>query len=79
VNAPHVIASASTPVFEFQALAALPCGCVAAAFRADQWDVAMISLEAKGPHCLHPSHQVGQVLDLSDLLNAEIVDEVVHG
>jgi hypothetical protein len=79
VNAPPVVASASTPVFEFQALAALPCGCVAAAFRSEQWDVAMISLEAKGPHCLHASHHVGHVLDLHDLLNAEIVDEVVHG
>lgn len=79
MNAPLLVASPSTPIFEFQALAALPCGCVAAAFRAEQWDVAMVSLEAKGPHCLHPSHHVGQVLELHELLNADIVDEVVHG
>jgi len=37
-------------VFELEALEGLPCGCVAAAYRARPWDVAVVSLEAKGPH-----------------------------
>ena len=39
-------------VFELEALEGLPCGCVAAAYRARPWDVAVVSLEAKGPHCI---------------------------
>lgn len=53
-------------VFEFEALEGLPCGCVAAAYRARPWDVAMISLEAKGPHCVFPGHRMGQVLHFGD-------------
>ena len=33
-------------VFELEALEGLPCGCVAAAYRARPWDVAVVSLEA---------------------------------
>ena len=39
----------TTTVFELEALEGLPCGCVAAAYRARPWDVAVVSLEAKGP------------------------------
>ena len=42
----------TTTVFELEALEGLPCGCVAAAYRARPWDVAVVSLEAKGPHCI---------------------------
>ena len=42
-------------IFELEALEGLPCGCVAAAFRARPWDVAVVSLEAKGPHCISPA------------------------
>ena len=34
-------------VFELEALEGMPCGCVAAAYRARPWDVAVVSLEAK--------------------------------
>jgi hypothetical protein len=41
---------------------------VAAAYRARPWDVALVSLEAKGPHCLFPGHRMGQVLHFGDPL-----------
>lgn len=53
-------------VFELEALEGLPCGCVAAAYRARPWDVAVVSLEAKGPHCILPGHATGQILRLGD-------------
>ena len=53
-------------VFELEALEGLPCGCVAAAYRAKPWDVAVVSLEAKGPHCILAGHTSGQVLRLGD-------------
>lgn len=53
-------------VFELEALESLPCGCVAAAYRAKPWDVAVVSLEAKGPHCILAGHTSGQVLRLGD-------------
>ena len=53
-------------VFELEALEGLPCGCVAAAYRARPWDVAVVSLEAKGPHCILAGHASGQVLRLGD-------------
>jgi hypothetical protein len=57
----------STPtVFELEALEGLPCGCVTAAYRARPWDVAVVSLEAKGPHCILAGHTSGQILRLGD-------------
>ena len=53
-------------VFELEALEGLPCGCVAAAYRARPWDVAVVSLEAKGPYCILAGHTSGQVLRLGD-------------
>ena len=53
-------------IFELEALEGLPCGCVAAAFRARPWDVAVVSLEAKGPQCILAGHTSGQVLRLGD-------------
>ena len=51
-------------IFELEALEGLPCGCVAAAFRARPWDVAVVSLEAKGPHCVFSRHRTGHVTRL---------------
>jgi hypothetical protein len=56
----------TTTVFELEALEGLPCGCVAAAYRARPWDVAVVSLEAKGPHCILSGHANGQILRLGD-------------
>ena len=53
-------------IFELEELEGLPCGCVAAAYRARPWDVAVISLEAKGPHCILAGHASGQILRLGD-------------
>ena len=60
-------------VFQLEALEGLPCGCVAAAYRARPWDVAVVSLEAKGPHCILNGHVNGQILRLGD--PAEFDDE----
>ena len=63
-------ATASAPgtrtpsLLELVALQSLPCGCVAAAFRAKPWDLALVSIEAKGPHCLDAGHHQEHVLDL---------------
>ena len=57
--------------FELVALDNLPCGCVAAAYRARPWDLAVVSIEAKGPHCPNYVHLQGRVLELgavADLL-----------
>ena len=56
----------TTTVFELEALEGLPCGCVAAAYRARPWDVAVVLLEAKGPHCILAGHSSGQILRLGD-------------
>jgi len=53
-------------IFELEALEGLPCGCVTAAYRARPWDVAVVSLEAKGPHCILAGHANGQILRLGD-------------
>jgi hypothetical protein len=76
VNAPQIVPrTPSTPAFHFHALAAMPCGCVAAAYRSFQWAVGMVSLEAKGPHCVLPGHELGRVLELSDLFEDESYDD----
>jgi hypothetical protein len=59
------------PSLELDGLDALPCGCVAARYRALPWDGHMVRLEAKGPHCAAAQHNVGAVLGFgsrSDLL-----------
>lgn len=57
----------TTPtVFELEALEGLPCGCVTAAYRARPWDVSVVSVEAKGPHCILAGHTTGQILRLGD-------------
>lgn len=61
--------------FELEALEGLPCGCVAAAYRARPWDVAVVSLEAKGPHCILAGHAQGQVMRLGDLLEFDDDEE----
>jgi hypothetical protein len=62
-------------VFELEALEGLPCGCVAAAYRARPWDVAVVSLEAKGPHCILAGHNSGQILRLGDPAEFEDQEE----
>ena len=52
--------------FEFEALEGLPCGCVAVAYRSRLWDVTLISLDAKGPHCIFAGHRAGQVIHFGE-------------
>jgi hypothetical protein len=52
------------PPYALDTLHALPCGCVAAVFRSQPGDVEMVSLEARGPHCVYSQHQTGRVLGL---------------
>ena len=61
--------------FELEALEGLPCGCVAAAYRARPWDVAVVSVEAKGPHCILMGHTQGEILRLGDLFDFQDGDE----
>lgn len=61
--------------FELEALEGLPCGCVAAAYRARPWDVAVVSVEAKGPHCILTGHAMGQILRLGDVFEFQEDDE----
>jgi len=62
-------------IFELEALEGLPCGCVAAAYRARPWDVAVVSLEAKGPHCILAGHNSGQILRLGDPAEFDAEDD----
>jgi hypothetical protein len=60
-----VVATRPVPVFEFEDVAGLPCGCVTAAFHSAEWGVTLVSIEAKGPHCILPEHFIGQVVELA--------------
>jgi hypothetical protein len=54
-----------TGTYTLDTLHALPCGCVAAVFRAQPLDTEIVSLEARGPHCVYAEHETGRVLGLS--------------
>jgi hypothetical protein len=64
-----------TTILDLEALESLPCGCVAAAYRARPWDVSVVSLEAKGPHCIFDGHATGQILRLGDPFESDGDDE----
>lgn len=49
---------------EFESFEALPCGCVAGAYRAMPWSLNLVRLEAKGPHCPRTEHELNHVLDV---------------
>jgi hypothetical protein len=63
---PEVIRTRPAPLFEFEALEQLPCGCVTASYRSRQWDVSLVSVEARGPHCMLKGHGQGQIVQLGD-------------
>ena len=74
ITAQATRAGRTPTLLELVALDNLPCGCVAAAFRAKPWDLAVVSIEAKGPHCPNHGHAQGRVLELgamSDLVGEE--------
>jgi hypothetical protein len=53
-------------LFELEELEGLPCGCVTVTYRARPWGIAVVSLEAKGPHCILSGHACGEILQLGD-------------
>ena len=64
MNPRPAVVTRPVPIFEFEDLAGLPCGCVTAAFHAAEWGVTLVSIEAKGPHCILAEHFLGQVIEL---------------
>ena len=47
--------------YAFHSLRALPCGCVAAIYRTP-WDLEVVALEARGPHCFYYEHAPGALV-----------------
>lgn len=75
---PHVLPAGRGPtVLDLLELDGLPCGCVAAAYRARIWGLTVISVEAKGPHCTHSNHLQGKFLEVGAMsdLAAEDAEE----
>ncbi len=62
-QAPHD----ATGEFRLEVLELLPCGCVVAVQRMAQSGVRVVSLEAKGPHCLYLEHRANKVIRLGDV------------
>lgn len=50
--------------FPLVSLQPMPCGCVAAIYRARPTFVELELVEAKGPHCRFFGHRTGQVISL---------------
>jgi hypothetical protein len=61
----HEVRGRQVPHYTLETLQAWPCGCVAAIYRAQPLDAEVVSVEARGPHCLYSQHQIGRVLGLS--------------
>jgi hypothetical protein len=64
--APLSRAGVGTPRMEFDGLERFPCGCIALVEHTRPWPVTVISIEAKGPHCILPAHSAGRVVRLGD-------------
>jgi len=58
---------------ELEALRLLPCGCVTAVGRVRSWELLVVSIEAKGPHCNIAAHRLGRVVvgDGDDLCDGD--------
>ena len=56
--------SGQTAQYAFDSFHSLPCGCVTAVYRTQPWDVEVVALEARGPHCTLQQHEMGTVLGL---------------
>jgi hypothetical protein len=55
---------ARAAAFTLVTLETMPCGCVAAIYRARPTVVEVDVVEAKGPHCRFFGHRAGQVMRL---------------
>jgi len=58
------IGLSQSPQYALDALHALPCGCVAAVYKSQPFDLELVSVEARGPHCVYAQHQSGSVLGM---------------
>ena len=54
-------------VLELLDLDMLPCGCVSAAYQSASLDLAVVTVEAKGPFCFHSAHTPGRMLQMGRL------------
>ena len=66
--------------FRLETLELLPCGCVVAIQRMTQSGVRLVSMEAKGPHCLYTEHRANKVIRLGDPPDGddEFEDDVIQ-
>jgi hypothetical protein len=62
----HEVRARQALHYALDALHALPCGCVAAVYRAQPIDMQLVAVEARGPHCVDAQHQIGRVLGVSE-------------
>jgi hypothetical protein len=67
---PHV----ETGEFRLELLELLPCGCIVAIQRMAQAGVRVVSLEAKGPHCLYTEHRANKVIRLGGFTESDDED-----
>jgi hypothetical protein len=70
-----------TGEFRLELLELLPCGCVVAIQRMAQSGVRVVSMEAKGPHCLFAEHLANNVIRLGDVpepYDDDYEDEVIR-
>lgn len=62
----HEVRARQLTQYSLDTLHALPCGCVAAVYHTPPLDLEVVSLEARGPHCIYAQHQMGLVLGLGE-------------
>lgn len=61
---PSVARGSRAAALTLVALQTMPCGCVAAVYRASPMVVDVDIVEAKGPHCRFFGHRTGEVISL---------------
>ncbi len=67
-----------TGEFRLEMLDLLPCGCIVAIQRMARSGVRVVSMEAKGPHCLFPEHRANKVIRLGEPPDDDYEDEAVQ-
>lgn len=76
VTPQHALPAGRGPAaLELLELDSLPCGCVAAAYRARLWDLGVICIEARGPHCLNETHVQGRLIEMGALADLSTGDQ----
>jgi hypothetical protein len=65
-TSPRIDVGRAPAQLEFRALERFPCGCVAIIQQTRPNPITIVSIDAKGPHCILPSHSAGKVVRLGD-------------